>query len=160
MPSADVLSSYPYIVVRIACRRCTRKGSYRLARLAAKCGAEIPMMDLLAHLAGDCAIWDTRHPGAPALCAPTSSTSTFLPHPQTGPQKACGASASSKKPAPNGAPPGKRASASSRTSNGRIRYGKSPSYRVLVGAFPQCRRLSSVTETNTRIELRLNIFSI
>jgi hypothetical protein len=41
------------------------KGSYRLARLAAKYGAEIPMMELLAHLAGDCAIWDTRHPGAP-----------------------------------------------------------------------------------------------
>jgi hypothetical protein len=65
MPGADVLSSYPYVVVRIACRRCTRKGSYRLARLAAKYGAEIPMMELLAHLAGDCAIWDTRHPGPP-----------------------------------------------------------------------------------------------
>ena len=65
MPGADVLSSYPYVVVRIGCRRCTRKGSYRLARLAAKYGAEIPMMELLAHLAGDCAIWGTRHPGAP-----------------------------------------------------------------------------------------------
>ena len=65
MPGADVLSSYPYVVVRIACRRCTRKGSYRLARLAAKYGAEIPMMELLAHLAGDCAIWDARHPGVP-----------------------------------------------------------------------------------------------
>ncbi len=31
MPGADVLSSYPYVVVRIACRRCTRKGSYRLS---------------------------------------------------------------------------------------------------------------------------------
>ena len=62
---ADVLSSYPYVVVRVACRRCTRKGSYRLARLAAKYGAEIPMTELLAHLAGDCAVWDTRHPGAP-----------------------------------------------------------------------------------------------
>jgi len=62
---ADVLSSYPYVVVRIACRRCTRKGSHRLARLAAKYGAEIPITELLAHLAGDCAIWDTRHPGAP-----------------------------------------------------------------------------------------------
>ena len=65
MPGADVLSSYPYVVVRIACRRCTRKGSYRLARLAAKYGSEIPMMELLAHLAGDCAIWDARHPGVP-----------------------------------------------------------------------------------------------
>ena len=41
------------------------RGSYRLARLAAKYGAEIPMTELLAHLAGDCAIWDSRHPGAP-----------------------------------------------------------------------------------------------
>ena len=65
MPGADILSSYPYVIVRIACRRCTRKGSYRLARLAAKYGAEIPMMELLAHLAGDCAIWETRHPGTP-----------------------------------------------------------------------------------------------
>ncbi len=65
MPGADVLSSYPYVVVRIACRRCTRRGSYRLARLAAKYGSEIEMMELLGHLAGDCAIWDARHPGVP-----------------------------------------------------------------------------------------------
>src|SRR5208283_5263572 len=65
-PCAPTLSHpTPNVVVRIGCRRCTRKGSYRLARLAAKYGAEIPMMELLAHLAGDCAIWDTRHPGAP-----------------------------------------------------------------------------------------------
>jgi len=51
--------TFPHVGVR------TRKGSYRLARLAAKYGAEIPMTELLAHLAGDCAIWDTRHPGAP-----------------------------------------------------------------------------------------------
>jgi len=103
MPGADVLSSYPYIVVRIACRRCTRKGSYRLARLAAKYGAEIPMMELLAHLAGDCAIWDTRHPGAPR-CGAYFVDLDFPARPQTGPQKACGASASSKTAAPNGAP--------------------------------------------------------
>jgi hypothetical protein len=65
MPGTDILSSYPYVIVRIECRRCTRKGAYRLARLAAKYGAEIPMLELLAHLAGDCAIWRTRHPGAP-----------------------------------------------------------------------------------------------
>jgi len=91
MPGADVLSSYPYVVVRIACRRCTRKGSYRLARLAAKYNAEIPMMELLAHLAGDCAAGTPATP-QPRAAAPTSSTSTFLPRPQTGPQKACGAS--------------------------------------------------------------------
>jgi len=103
MPGADVLSSYPYIVVRIACRRCTRKGSYRLVRLAAKYGSEIPMMELLAHLAGDCAIWDTRHPGAPR-CGAYFVDLDFPARPQTGPQKACGASASSKTAAPNGAP--------------------------------------------------------
>ena len=65
MPGGDFLSSYPYVIVRIGCRRCTRKGAYRLARLAEKYGAEIPMLELLAHLAGDCAIWRTRHPGAP-----------------------------------------------------------------------------------------------
>jgi hypothetical protein len=69
MPGADVLSSYPYVVVGLACRRCTRKGSYRLARLAAKYGSETPMMELLAHLAGDCAIWDARHPGVPRCAA-------------------------------------------------------------------------------------------
>ena len=95
MPGADVLSSYPYVVVRLACRRCTRKGSYRLARLAAKYGSETPMMELLAHLAGDCAIWDARHPGVPR-CAPISSTSNFPPRPRTGQQRGCGASASSK----------------------------------------------------------------
>jgi hypothetical protein len=44
-------------------QRCPRKGGYRLARLAAQYGSEIRMMDLLAYLAGDCAIWAARHPG-------------------------------------------------------------------------------------------------
>ena len=43
---ADVLSSYPYVIVRVACRRCTRKGSYRLVLLAAKYAAETPMTEL------------------------------------------------------------------------------------------------------------------
>ena len=79
---------YPYIVVRIGCRRCTRKGAYRLARLAAKYGAEIPMMELLAHLAGDCAIPD-RH-----AAAPTSLTSSCPPRLRIGRRKARAASAS------------------------------------------------------------------
>src|SRR5271165_1598062 len=105
---ADVLSSYPYVVVRIACRRCTRNGSYRLARLAAKYGAEIPMMELLAHLAGDCAIRDTRHPGAPRCGAYFFDLDYPAPPPDR-PQRACGASASSKAAAANGAPPRIRA---------------------------------------------------
>jgi hypothetical protein len=37
---------YPFVVVRIACRVCTRSGSYRLARLAAKYGPEITLREL------------------------------------------------------------------------------------------------------------------
>jgi hypothetical protein len=51
---ADALSSYPYVTVRLACRRCSRSGSYKLARLADKYGAEIRITDLLGFLAGDC----------------------------------------------------------------------------------------------------------
>ena len=54
MDSADKLISYPFVIVRIACTRCSRKGSYRLARLAERYGAEIRMPELLALLSGDC----------------------------------------------------------------------------------------------------------
>jgi hypothetical protein len=37
---------YPFVVIRIACRVCSRRGSYRLARLAAKFGPEISLRDL------------------------------------------------------------------------------------------------------------------
>ena len=49
----DTLATYPHVTVRIACACCSRVGQYRLARLAAKFGAEIAMNDLLAFLAGD-----------------------------------------------------------------------------------------------------------
>jgi hypothetical protein len=42
---------------------CSRKGSYRLARLADKYGSEIDMRELLEFLAGDCRYWRPRHPG-------------------------------------------------------------------------------------------------
>ena len=48
---------------------CSREGSYRLARLADKYGANIDMRDLLAHLAGDCKYWRPRHPGIPGCGA-------------------------------------------------------------------------------------------
>jgi hypothetical protein len=38
------------------------KVSYSLARLADKYGAEVRLTDLLGHLAGDCAMWESRHP--------------------------------------------------------------------------------------------------
>ena len=51
----DRLSTYPYVVVRIACDRCPgRKGSYRLARLAQRYGAEISLDELLMRVAADC----------------------------------------------------------------------------------------------------------
>ena len=42
--------------VRIACRVCSRGGSYRLARLAAKFGPEITLRDLLQKFSYDC-LW-------------------------------------------------------------------------------------------------------
>jgi hypothetical protein len=50
----DPLSTYPFVIVRIGCAFCNRTGTYRLARLAAKYGAEIPMNELLDRLARDC----------------------------------------------------------------------------------------------------------
>ena len=50
----DRLVSYPFVVVRIACGPCQRTGSFRLARLAAKYGAEIRMDELLLRLTADC----------------------------------------------------------------------------------------------------------
>src|SRR5580700_9823646 len=38
MDNRDCLAHYPFVVVRIACRVCSRRGSYRLGRLAAKFG--------------------------------------------------------------------------------------------------------------------------
>lgn len=51
---ADSLATYPYVVVRIGCRLCKRAGSYRLARLAQKYGAETSLDALMEQLAMDC----------------------------------------------------------------------------------------------------------
>ncbi|HEX2140577.1 MAG TPA: hypothetical protein VHG33_12795 [Woeseiaceae bacterium] len=58
----DTLAQYPYVVVRISCELCARRGRYRLARLAAKYGPETPLDMLLAQLTADCAARDARHP--------------------------------------------------------------------------------------------------
>jgi hypothetical protein len=50
------LALYPFVVVRIACRVCSRSGSYRLARLAAKYGPEITLRDLTERFSYDC-LW-------------------------------------------------------------------------------------------------------
>ena len=51
------LSDYPWVVVRVECKLCPRKGRYRLARLAARYGPEMPLERLLAALSGDCPYW-------------------------------------------------------------------------------------------------------
>jgi hypothetical protein len=58
------LASYPYVVVRLGCSRCGREGQFRLAPVWRRStGAEIDLTALLAHLAGDCAMWGRqRHP--------------------------------------------------------------------------------------------------
>jgi hypothetical protein len=56
MDNRDCLAFYPFVVVRIACRVCSRSGSYRLARLAAKFGPEITLRDLMDRFAYDC-LW-------------------------------------------------------------------------------------------------------
>jgi len=72
--SASRLSEYPYVVVRIACHFCERRGSYRLARLAGRHGSEISLGELLERLAGTCP-WRSgpgeRRPGKyDPKCAP------------------------------------------------------------------------------------------
>jgi hypothetical protein len=41
------LVDFPYVLVRLRCDACKRGGSYRLARLAVKYGAEILLDDLI-----------------------------------------------------------------------------------------------------------------
>lgn len=60
--STDTLALYPHVVVRLDCLRCNRKGAYRLARLAARYGAEVDMGELLLALSADCEMRKPRHP--------------------------------------------------------------------------------------------------
>jgi hypothetical protein len=52
----DCLAHYPFVVVGIASRAYSRRGSYRLARLAAKFGPEITPHDLVEKFSHDC-LW-------------------------------------------------------------------------------------------------------
>src|SRR3984885_8008394 len=54
MDDRDRLALYPFVVVRIGCRQCSRQGAYRLARLAAKLGPEITLRDLTNRFSYDC----------------------------------------------------------------------------------------------------------
>lgn len=49
------LSDFPWVIVWIDCPLCPhRRGLYRLARLAAECGPEIQLCDLIDRIALDC----------------------------------------------------------------------------------------------------------
>jgi hypothetical protein len=54
MDSRDCLAHYPFVIVRIGCRVCSRRGSYRVARLTAKFGPEISLRDLTDRFSYDC----------------------------------------------------------------------------------------------------------
>ncbi|WP_043748487.1 hypothetical protein [Methylobacterium nodulans] len=48
-------AQYPFVIVRVACGVCvSRRGSYRLARLAEKFGADTPLERVLEGIAHDC----------------------------------------------------------------------------------------------------------
>ena len=74
MDARDCLAFYPFVVVRIACRVCSRRGSYRLARLAAKFGPEITLDDLTARFSYDC-LWRAEARGKRGV----SSCGVYLP---------------------------------------------------------------------------------
>jgi hypothetical protein len=56
MDDRDRPALYPFVIVRMACRVCSREGSYRLAQLAAKYGPEISLRDLTDMFSYDC-LW-------------------------------------------------------------------------------------------------------
>jgi hypothetical protein len=59
------LAAYPWVIVRLCCDTCGRKGGYRLARLGARCGPERPLLEVLAGLSADCPARDRRAPIKP-----------------------------------------------------------------------------------------------
>jgi hypothetical protein len=70
----DCLAFYPFVVVRIVCRVCSRRGSYRLARLAAKFGPEITLRELLNRFSYD-GLWRAEARSKRG----TSSCGVYLP---------------------------------------------------------------------------------
>ena len=68
MDEREILAFYPFVVVRITCRHCSRSGSYRLARLAAKFGPEARLDDILRRFSYDC-LWRDESRAKKALKA-------------------------------------------------------------------------------------------
>ncbi|GHA28268.1 hypothetical protein GCM10007989_25390 [Devosia pacifica] len=54
----QLIVDYPFVVCRIKCRMCVRRGQYRLARLAQKYGADTSLAHMLHLLTIDCP-WNT-----------------------------------------------------------------------------------------------------
>jgi hypothetical protein len=54
------LSDYPWVIVNLSCKLCSRRGRYRLVRLAARYGPEMELDRVLADLAHDCPYWRSR----------------------------------------------------------------------------------------------------
>jgi hypothetical protein len=54
MDNRDCLAHCPFVVVHIGCRVGNQRGSYRLARLAAKFGPKIGLRDLTDRFSFDC----------------------------------------------------------------------------------------------------------
>lgn len=79
MDRDDCLAFYPYVVVRIACRNCSRSGRYRLARLAAKYGPETSLGELLERFSYDC-LWRAEARSKKGR----SSCGVYLPDLETG----------------------------------------------------------------------------
>lgn len=48
------LATYPHELVRIACRKCDRRGQYRRAALIKRFGSDRAMPDLLRDVAAGC----------------------------------------------------------------------------------------------------------
>jgi len=74
MDAGDRLALYPFVVVRIRCHVCSRRGSYRLARLAAKFGPEISLRDLTDRFSYDCP-WRAEAPSPKRASQPAASIS-------------------------------------------------------------------------------------
>jgi hypothetical protein len=75
MDDRDRLAFYPFVVVRLACRVCSRTGSYRLARLVAKFGPVITLRDLTGRFSYDC-LWRAE---ARSKAAGKSACGVYLP---------------------------------------------------------------------------------
>jgi hypothetical protein len=72
----DRLAFFPYVLVRIRCAHCSRRGAYLLARLAAKYGPEITLDELLVRLTADCQYSSSAHHPYRRICERASSILT------------------------------------------------------------------------------------